>query len=75
MDEYGIFTVKPRSYINEKSSSSSKTEPEDKTEKSVEDRIQVKVYNLHVKVKDTVPPVEQDTEVSKDKKNTGKIEL
>jgi len=75
MDEYGLFTVKPRSYINsEKSSSSSKTESEDKVEKSVEDRVQVKVYNLHVKVKDTVPPVEQDTEVSKEKK-TGKIEL
>lgn len=67
MDEYGIFSIKPRSYINsDKSSSSSKTQFEDETKQIVEDQVQVK---------DMAPLAEQDAEVSEDKKEINKIEL
>lgn len=67
MDEYGIFTIKPRSYINsDKSSSLSKIQFEDKVEENVEE---------HIQVEDTAPLIKQDDEVSEDKKEIGKIEL
>jgi len=67
MDEYGMFNTKPHYNIeNEKISTPLQTQILDKTEQYSEDSI---------KNKNTVPPVEEDTEVSDDKKKVVKIEL
>jgi len=66
IDEYGIFNTKPLSSVkSDESGSSSKTQLEDKMEQH---------FAQYVKVKDTTP-VKQETEVSKDKKKMGKMEL
>lgn len=60
-DEYGIFTIKPRSNIqNEESKKSFKSKPEDKTE-------------YHARTESTIIPIKQDNDVKK--KLVEKIEL
>jgi len=66
MDEYGIFNIKPLYDIeNLKINTPFQTQVLDKTEQ----------YSEENKKKDTIPPVEPETEVSNDKKKMVKIEL
>lgn len=66
MDEYGIFNIKPLSDTeNIKTNNPFQTQMLDKTEQ----------YSEENKKKDTIPSIDQETEVSNDKKKIVKIEL
>jgi len=66
MDEYGIFNIKPLYDIeNIKINTPFQTQMLDTTEQ----------YSEENNKKDTIPPVEKETEVSNDKKKMVKIEL
>lgn len=66
MDEYGMFNIKPLyDTENIKNSAPFQTQTIDKTEEYSEENIK----------KDTIPPVEQETEVTDEKKKIVKIEL
>lgn len=67
MDEYGIFEIEPLyDYSNLKSFTPPfQTQDIEKSKDNSEENIR----------KDTIPPVEQETEVSDDKKKIVKIEL
>lgn len=64
MDEYGIFNIKSHFNVKNEDSSSSKTLFHDKTEQHLEEEVQ----------KNTVI-IEQEPEITEDKKKLGKIEL
>lgn len=66
IDEYGIFLTKPPSSNKSDEKKSSKTLFEETVEQ---------YFDKHVQSKDTTPLVEEETEVSKDKKEMGKLEL
>jgi len=66
MDEYGMFNIKPLyDTENVKTNDPFQTQMLDKTEQ----------YSEENKKKDTIPSVDQETEVSNDKKKVVKIEL
>lgn len=66
MDEYGMFNIKPLyDTENIKTNNPFQTQMLDKTEQ----------YSEENKNKDTIPSVDQETEVSNDKKKMVKIEL